>query len=54
MRRLAVTWAMHDLEQAGIDPMRDLALAEALIRIYTALLEDKPECLSARSTFPAA
>lgn len=54
MPRLATTWAMRDLEECGIDPMCDLTLAEALIRIYTALLEDKPECSSARSTSPAA
>lgn len=52
MRRLATTWAMQDLEQAGIDPMRDLALAEALIRIYTALLGET-ECTSVKSTSPA-
>lgn len=42
MPRLATTWAMRDLEECGIDPMAHLALAEALIRIYAALLGEKP------------
>lgn len=48
----AAQWAMRDLKECGIDPMAHLALAEALIRIYTALLGET-ECTSVKSTSPA-
>lgn len=52
MPRLATKWAMRDLKECGIDPMRDLALAAALIRIYASLLGET-ECTSVKSTSPA-
>lgn len=52
MPQLAAKWAMRDLKECGIDPMAHLALAAALIRIYTALLGET-ECTSVKSTSPA-
>lgn len=39
----ALRWAMHDLEECGIDPMTHLALTKALTRLYTSLTEEPHE-----------
>lgn len=34
----ALMWAMQDLEDAGIDPLRHLETTKALTRLYTSLI----------------
>ncbi len=40
---LALYWAMTDLEDAGIDPLRHLETTKALTRLYTSLTEEPHE-----------